>query len=151
MSKVNRTQNRSTESPTLTGQQVTAIGQLVTGRRQSAIAAEIGIAEETLSRWKAEPVFQAALNLAVKESFLAVVGETRTAATEALAVVRDLMTNATDERTRLSAALQILRLHSLYDSGVASLPTSADEVAREQRKAKIARNVEDLADFAFGG
>lgn len=135
----------------LTGQQWQAIAMLVAGKRQTEIADVIEITAPTISRWKAEPVFQAALNLAVKESFLAVVGETRTAATEALAVVRDLMTNATDERTRLSAALQILRLHSLYDSGVASLPTSADEVAREQRKAKIARNVEDLADFAFGG
>ena len=150
MAKVNQTQNKSTEL-VLTGQQVTAIGQLVTGRRQSAIAAEIGIAEETLSRWKAEPTFQAALNLAVKESFLAIVGETRAAAIDALAVVRDLMTTATDERTRLSAALQILRLHSMYDVGAASLPTSADEVARAQRKARITRNVEDLTDFAFGG
>jgi hypothetical protein len=150
MAKVNQTQNKSTEL-VLTGQQVTAIGQLVTGRRQSAIAAEIGIAEETLSRWKAEPVFQAALNLAVQESFMAVVGKTRAAATMAIDTVISLAQSATDEKTRLSAALQILRLHSMYDVGAPSLPTTAAEVDRAQRKARITRNVEDLADFAFGG
>ena len=150
MAKVNQSQTRSTETP-LSGQQVQCIGQLVTGRRQSLIAAELGIAEETVSRWKNEPVFQAALNAAIQESYMAVVGATRTAATEALETVISLMQNATDERTRLSAALQLLRLHSAYDAGAPTLPTSAAEVDRAQRKARITRNVEDLADFAFGG
>ena len=150
MPRINQSQTRSTESP-LTGQQVQCIGQLVTGRRQSQIAAELGIAEETISRWKNEPVFQAALNAAIQESYMAVVGATRTAATEALETVISLMQNATDERTRLSAALQLLRLHSAYDAGAPTLPTSAAEVDRAQRKARITRNVEDLADFAFGG
>ena len=149
MPRINQSQTRSTESP-LTGQQVQCIGQLVTGRRQSLIAAELGIAEETISRWKNEPVFQAALNLAVQESFMAVVGATRTAATEALDTVISLMQNATDERTRLSAALQLLRLHSLYDVDAQSLPTSAGLIAHNQRQAKTAREIADLANFAFG-
>ena len=150
MPRINQSQSKSTETP-LTGQQVQCIGQLVTGRRQSLIAAELGIAEETVSRWKNEPVFQAALNAAIQESYMAVVGATRTAATEALDTVRNLMQNAVGENIRLSAAMQILRLHSAFDAGAPTLPTSAAEVDRAQRKARITRNVEDLADFAFGG
>ncbi len=142
-------QNASFEE--LTGQQWRAIALLVAGKRQTEIASELEIVAPTISRWKAEPAFAAALNLTVKESFDAVVGETRTAAIEALRVVRELMNSATDERTRLSAALQILRLHSIYDASAASLPTTAEAVAREQRKAENAKNAEDLFNFAFGG
>ena len=148
MAKVNQSQTRSTETP-LSGQQVQCIGQLVTGRRQSLIAAELGIAEETISRWKADPVFQAALNLAVQESFMAVVGATRTAATEALQTVRDLMQNAVGENIRLSAAMQILRLHSAYDAGAPTLPTSAGLIAHQQRQAASTREIENLV-LSFG-
>ena len=150
MAKVNQSQTKSTESP-LTGQQVQCIGQLVTGRRQSLIAAELGIAEETISRWKNEPPFQAALNAAIQESFMAVVGATREAATEALDTVRNLMQNAVGENIRLSAAMQILRLHSAFDAGATSLPTSAGLIAHQQRQAKTTREVEALTlSFGFG-
>ena len=148
MAKVNQSQTRSTETP-LSGQQAQCIGQLATGRRQSLIAAELGIAEETVSRWKNEPVFQAALNAAIQESYMAVVGATRTAATEALDTVISLMQNATDERTRLSAALQLLRLHSAYDAGAPTLPTSAGLIAHQQRQAASTREIENLV-LSFG-
>ena len=145
-----KAQEKASE-PELTGQQWQAIALLVAGKRQTEIAGELDITAPTISRWKADPVFQAMLNLAVQESFMAVVGKTRAAATMAIDTVIALAQSATDEKTRLSAALQLLRLHSAYDAGAPTLPTSAAEVDRAQRKARITRNVEDLADFAFGG
>ena len=142
---------QSATSEELSEHQMIAIAGLVAGRRQVEIATQLGITESTISRWRAEPPFIAALNLAVRESFDAVVGETRQAATEALRTVVDLMKTATDEKTRLSAALQLLRLHSAYDAGAPSLPTSAASIAHEQRQARTTREIEALTlSFGFG-
>ena len=145
-----KAQEKASE-PELTGQQWQCIALLVAGKRQTEIAGELDITAPTISRWKADPVFQAMLNLAVQESFMAVVGKTRAAATMAIDTVISLAQSATDERTRLSAALQLLRLHSLYDVDAQSLPTSVGVIAHNQRQAKTAREIADLANFAFGG
>ena len=82
---------------------------------------------------------------------MAVVGAPRTAATEALDTVRDLMQNAVGENIRLSAAMQILRLHSAFDAGAPTLPVSAGLIAHQQRQAKTTREVEALTlSFGFG-
>ena len=145
-----KTQEKASE-PELTGQQWQCIALLVAGKRQTEIAGELDITAPTISRWKADPVFQAMLNLAVQESFMAVVGKTRAAATMAIDTVIALAQSATDEKTRLSAALQLLRLHSAYDADAPTLPTSAGLIAHEQRQSRTAREIADLANFAFGG
>ena len=139
---------QSATSDELSEHQMIAIAGLVAGRRQVEIATQLGITESTISRWRAEPTFQAALNLAVRESFDAIVGETRQAATEALQTVRDLMQNAVGENIRLSAAMQILRLHSAFDAGATNLPTSAAAIAHSQRQAATTREIEALT-FSF--
>lgn len=123
------------EAPPLTPQQWQAIGLLVSGRRQVDIAEELDIAPETLSRWKAQPVFAAALNLALRESYAATLGELRDARSEAVGVLRGLL-ESEDERTKLAAAKSILSVGLQVDAGALALPTTPAEVARRRYEAQ---------------
>jgi len=94
------------------------------------VAQELGVTPETVSRWRALPVFQAALNMAIRDSYQATIGSLRDAKTEALGVLCDLL-QAEDERLRLSAALSVLRLHLQLDAGALQLSTTPADVAED--------------------
>lgn len=117
----------------LSAQQWQAIAQLVSGRRQRDIAQDLSVTEETLSRWKNSPLFAAALNVAIKESYDATVGDMRDAARDAVGVLRDTM-RSSDEKLRLQAALAVLRLSLHLDASVGSLATSPADIARGELK-----------------
>lgn len=120
---------------TLTPVQWQAIGLLVSGKRQVDIAQELDIAPETLSRWKQSPVFAAACNFAVRESYTAALGELRDARSEAIAALRKLITDEySDERLRLQAAKTVLALGLELDAGALELETTPAKVASERLK-----------------
>jgi hypothetical protein len=133
------------EAPALTPQQWQAIGLLVSGKRQVDIAQELGIAPETLSRWKAQPVFAAALNLALRESYAATLGELRDARAEAVGVLRELMnSDSVDDRIRLAAAKAVLSAGLQVDVSALSLPTTPAEVANDRLAAKRRQELESM-------
>ncbi len=117
----------------LTAQQWQAIGLLVAGVKAVDVAQQIGCTQETVSRWRSSPVFAAALNLAVRDSYSATIGEVRSVAQEALSVLRECL-KSEDERLRLSAALAVLRLHLQLDGHAASLPVTPAAIAREKQQ-----------------
>lgn len=116
----------------VTAQQWQAIHMLAAGRRVSDVAETLGVARETVSRWRASPAFVAAFNLTLRETHTETVGELRSAAVDAVSVLRELL-NAENERIRLSAAVAVLKLAVELDANVETLPTSPAAVASEER------------------
>ena len=127
----------------LTAQQWQAIAMLAGGARQIDVATQLDVRQETVSRWKTDVRFQAALNLAVKEHYAAIEGIVRSAASEAVDVLRETM-KSDDPRLRLSAALSVLRLHTGYTVDVSSLPTTPADVAREEMHERDRKARQDL-------
>jgi predicted transcriptional regulator len=125
---------RPEEEAGLSAQQWQAVALLVAGKKQVEVAQELGITQETVSRWRNGPLFAAALNLAVRDSYAATIGEVRGLVKDAIAALRESMYSE-DERLRLSAALSVLRLHLQLDSQAPSLPATPADIARQVRKA----------------
>ncbi len=127
------TLNADTGAAVLTAQQWQAINLLIIGKRQSEIAQELDVTQETLSRWKASPVYVAALNMAVRDCHAATIGQVRDIASEAVDALRGCLQSA-DERVRLSAALALVKLHLQLDATAPALPTTPASIANERLK-----------------
>ena len=132
----------------LTAPQWTAIAMMAAGTRQTEIAQALQITPETVSRWKLDVRFSAALNVAIAENYAAIAGRVRDIASEAVEVLHDTM-NCDDPKLRLTAALSVLRLHANYGAGVADLPTTPAQVARRELEALDEHNRSDLFAGAF--
>ena len=128
---------REDEGAPLSAQQWQAVRLLVAGKRQVDIAQEIGVTQETVSRWRSQPVFVAAVNLALQDAYAASIGEVRDAAKDALTTLRYLSTHSEDERVRLSAALALVRLHLQLDAGVMQLPGTPASVAQASSREEL--------------
>ena len=127
----------------LTAQQWQAVALLAGGARQIDVAAQLDIRQETVSRWKQDVRFVAALNWAIKEHYTVIENNVREAAAEAVIVLRETM-KSDDPRLRLSAALNVLRLHSDHTIGTVTLPTTPADVAREEMHEREAKARRDL-------
>lgn len=131
---------RPTEDAGLTAQQWQAVTMLVSGKKQVDIAEALGVTQETVSRWRNGPLFVAALNLAVRDAYTATIGEVRDITRDAFAALRECLYSE-DERTRLAAALAVLRLHLQLDSGALSLPTTPAAVAQEEKRRELFQSI----------
>ncbi len=123
--------NEENGAAVLTAQQWQAINLLIIGKRQADIAQELDVSQETLSRWKALPVYVAALNMAVRDCHAATIGQVRDIASEAVDALRGCLQSA-DERVRLSAALALVKLHLQLDATAPALPTTPASIANER-------------------
>lgn len=119
---------RPEEEAGLTAQQWQAVQLLVAGARQVEIAKTIGVTQETVSRWRNNPMFAAALNLAVRDAYAATIGEVRGLVSDAISALKQCIYSE-DERLRLSAALAVLRLHLQLDGAAPTLPATPADIA----------------------
>lgn len=115
----------------LSAQQWQAVAMLAAGQRVAEAAEALGLARETVSRWRASPIFTAAYNATVREIHSETVGELRSTAGEAVAVLRGLL-SAESERVRLSAAVAVLRLAADLGEGIEGLPVTPAAVAESE-------------------
>ena len=121
---------RGYQSPTyeLSAEQVTALDLLLAGQTITAAAAAVGVARETVSRWRnSDANFQAAYNAALQSAYDAAAArllDARARAVERLAALVD----AEDEATALRAAAALLRVGVERPEG----PTTAAGVERRQ-------------------
>jgi hypothetical protein len=137
------TMNADTGAEVLTAQQWQAINLLVIGKRQAEIAQELDVSQETLSRWKASPVYVAALNMAVRDCYAGTIGQVRDIASEAVDALRGCLQSA-DERVRLSAALALVKLHLQLDARALALPTTPASIANERLRQIRSAELDEL-------
>jgi transposase-like protein len=87
----------------------TAAWMIAGGARIKAVASELGVAEGTVSNWTRQPWFQANVNQIIQDEFAGDVGNMlKSAASTAVLVTMDLMSNSTSDQVRLKAAADIL-------------------------------------------
>lgn len=112
----------------LTPDQAAALDLLLAGQTITAAAAAVGVARETVSRWRNnDPAFQAAYNAALQSVYDA--GQARLLEARGKALDRlAALVDSTDEATALKAAAALLRVDAPRPDG----PTTADGVARRQ-------------------
>ena len=112
----------------LEADQAAALDLLLAGQTVTAAAAAVGVARETVSRWRNnDPNFQAAYNAALKSAYDATTArllDARARAVERLAALVD----SKDEATALKAAAALLRVKVPKPGG----PTTAAGVERQQ-------------------
>jgi hypothetical protein len=87
----------------------TAAYLIAAGIKPKDVAAELEVAESTVSNWLRQPWFQANVNEILNDKFGGdITSMLKSAATTAVLVTMDLMNNSIDERVRLGAAKDIL-------------------------------------------
>jgi hypothetical protein len=131
--------SEETGATVLSPQQWTAIGLLVSGKRQAEVAQEIGVSQETLSRWRNSPIYMAALNQAIRDCYAGTVGMVRNVVGDAVDALKGCL-QSEDDRVRLSAALALIKLHLQLDATALQLPTTPAQIADE--RLRHMRNVE---------
>ena len=113
---------------TLEADQAAALDLLLSGQTVTAAAAAVGVARETVSRWRNNDAnFQAAYNAALQSAYDATAArllDARARAVERLAALVD----SKDEATALKAAAALLRVEIERPKGA----TSAAGVERRQ-------------------
>lgn len=112
----------------LTPDQAAALDLLLSGQTITAAAAAVGVARETVSRWRNnDPAFQAAYNAALQSVYDA--GQARLLEARGKALDRlAALVDSTDEATALKAAAALLRVDAPRPKG----PTSAAGIERLQ-------------------
>ena len=96
---------------TLTAKQRRAIGILLITPTITAAAASVGVGEQTLYQWLAEPSFATAYRQARAEVVAHAAAQVQRAASTAVAVLVDVMNNPDElSMTRITAAHMVLEL-----------------------------------------
>lgn len=121
------------EETGLTAQQWQAVALLTSGMRAVDVAQQVGVTPETISRWRAVPLFTAAYNQSVRDAYSATIGQVRDIAAEAIQTLRESL-QSKDERVRLSAAMAILRVRLQLDAGALAAPTTPAAIARGMKE-----------------
>lgn len=87
----------------------TAAFMVASGAKVKTVAAELGVAEATVSNWIRQPWFQANVNQIIQDEFSGDITQMlKSAASTAVLVTMDLMNNSIDEKVKLNAAKDIL-------------------------------------------
>lgn len=87
----------------------TAAFMVASGAKSKTIAAELGVAEATVSNWLRQPWFQANVNQIIQDEFSGDITQMlKSAASTAVIVQMELMQNSTSDQVRQKAAQDIL-------------------------------------------
>ena len=121
----------------LTDQQREGARLAAAGWRGVDIAEQLGVAQETVSRWRKKPEYVAAIEAILSEARLAVAGRMADLTDKALDVVEDTLDYKYDRRVKLRAAIALLQL-----SGVGRAAPSRSGQQRPSGPANALTNVE---------
>jgi hypothetical protein len=99
----------------LTPQHKRAIALLVSGKNQRSVAALLQVREETISRWKREPIFKKELSHAHSEFFREVQEKSQLASRLALDGLIYAASQRTDLASLIKACVAIMRFALRHD------------------------------------
>jgi len=115
-------------------EQLNAIDLLILGQMDHAVAATVGVARETVSRWRLNPYFVAAMNTARQALWSAAHDRLRGLVTQSVDIVEKSLGDGD-----LKAAIEVLKIVNLYGQvGVPSGPTDPEEVVWQHAQAEAA-------------
>jgi len=142
------------ERQELTAQQEQVIALLLTGTTQAAAAEQVGIAAETVTRWKSgDAVFIATYNAARQDLWQANRERLKSLRSHAVDVLAALL-DSDHEATKLKAALSVLDLAAGQPTGPTdpeAVETQWAEAVKSQERAKQsqerAKQWDELLDF----
>jgi hypothetical protein len=142
------------QSAGLTVAQENAVDALAAGKKDTEVAALVGVNRVTVTRWRLyNPHFIAALNERRQAIWAGSLDRLRSLIPMALDAVADTLTNASHP-DRLQAALGVLKLVPMSAMPDLAAPTEADQLVRgivEQRRLTPPRkSVEDIFDERKG-
>ena len=120
----------------LNNQHHKAIELLATGSNGKEAAEKLGVAQETISRWRADFEFQAALNKLLEAVQRESSDKLRYMATLALTTLESIMTDTdTPARDKLTACIKILEIGNVKPIDIGS--TKASVLENKQRQAEM--------------
>jgi len=119
----------------LTAQHHKAIELIVSGINGKNAAEKIGVTQETISRWRSDFDFQAALNAMLKTAQQESKDKLRYLSGIALSTIEEIMLDTeAPYKERLTASLKILEIVDLKTSSIGSTNTSVLEKEDQQYK-----------------
>ena len=128
------------EDALLTPQQEVVVLHLMTGATQRDAAVQAGVTPETVSRWMHQDArFVAELNQRRQALWQAHADSLRSLAGQAISTLEGLL-DAGDERTRLAAAVAILKATALQDTGRPSGATQVEQIEADWKVNRMLSN-----------
>ncbi len=117
----------------LTPQHYEAINQLLQGVNGTDTAAKIGVSRETVSRWKADCDFMAAMNERLHDNHAATQTRLRYLSTLALETVEEVLSNPNaPAKDKLTASFKVLELVNAQPGEIQS--ADSDQLKREEEQ-----------------
>ncbi len=137
----------------LTLPQQRAVDLLILGHSDTKVAKQVGVARETVCRWRCHsPTFQAALNACRAALYGAAVDRLRSMTEKALAVLEaDL--KGPDSLYRWKTAIEVLKLARLPGAGEGIGETDAENIVRglvEAEREAVRGPLDDVIDGGKG-
>lgn len=125
--------SKEAEKGSLTVRQEQVISLLLSGESQRNAASEVGIAEETVSRWKHEAVFVAELGQRQAELWAVNAQRLRNLGSQALDALAAVLLSGS-ETAKVKAALAVLRSQGLLELAKPAGPTTVEEAKKAWRE-----------------
>ena len=124
-----------TKNDTLSERQEQAISLILLGQSDQAVAGAIGIARQTVNKWKHQnSLFKAELNSQRQEFWSSHYDELRSLIKQAITVLRQDLVDSENKKLRQEAAMHILKGTGLLyaESFKPTGPTSVNEIEDEE-------------------
>lgn len=131
-------------SKKLNENQQLAIQLLASGRTGKAVAQELGIRNETLSRWRNQPQFQTELNAFVEDIRENARGRLLTLVDRALEIIEQELMSDEPSSQRTRTAFKVLQVVGGGDSlslPQHKLPTDVEEIEKQEKEQEFLQAV----------
>jgi len=134
------------KSKKLNGNQQLAIQLLASGKAGKAVAQELGIRNETLSRWRNQPQFQAELNAFVEDIRENARGRLLALVDRALEIIEQELKNDEPSSQRTRTAFKVLQMVGGDSLSLPQqkLPTDTEEIEKQERDKEFLEQISRL-------
>ena len=112
-----------------------AVDMLACGATGREVARDLGVREETVSRWRTNPVFTAALNQQLTEQRTATAQKLRRLAVRSIDILEAIFDDPeASSHVRMTIAIKVLQMLKLREHAAADIsPVTPEEVEKSRR------------------